>query len=374
MSRSMYPRSCRRRRLDVKSTQDLEVESTLANFAQTVNVLNLILSRTLQGVVVLGVVSALTFSLLAVAGGDALGELSSNGTASEASLQEMRRIYGLDEPLAARYLRWLGNLARGRMGESFYYHAPVATIIWPRLLRTLALAAISLAIALSISLTLGALAARRRGSLWDRASELIILLTASTPRIVLALVALAIAARTSWFPIGGAGLEETWTDFNPLRIVPPAIVLSIPLIALFLAQAREGLSHALSQDFVQVARAKGLSERAVIMRHALRETLNPLITLFGYAFGSVVGGSVIVETVLGWSGLGALSVIAVRTRDVPLLMGVVIITATAVLVGNLIADILLRLNDPRLRRQDRAFARTRRVSKSLSPHPPASGA
>lgn len=336
--------------------------------------LNLILSRTLQGVVVLGVVSALTFALLAVAGGDALGELSSNGTASEASLQEMRRIYGLDEPLAARYLRWLGNLARGRMGESFYYHAPVATIIWPRLLRTLALAAISLTIALSISLTLGALAARRRGSLWDRASEIIILLTASTPRIVLALVALAIAARTSWFPIGGAGLEETWTDFNPLRIVPPAIVLSIPLIALFLAQAREGLSHALAQDFVQVARAKGLSERAVIMRHALRETLNPLITLFGYAFGSVVGGSVIVETVLGWSGLGSLSVIAVRTRDVPLLMGVVMITATAVLAGNLIADILLRLNDPRLRRQDRAFARTRRVSNSLSPHPPASGA
>jgi peptide/nickel transport system permease protein len=245
------------------------------------------------------------------------------------------------------------------MGESFYYHVPVATLIWPRLLRTLALAAVALLLALSVSLTLGALAARRRGSLWDRASEIIILLTASTPRIVLALVALAIVARTSWFPVGGANGGETMADFRPLRILPPAIVLCLPLVALFLAQTREGLSHALSQDFVRVARAKGLSERAIILRHALRDTLNPLITLFGYSFGSVVSGSVIVETVL--------------TRDVPLLMGVVMITATAVLVGNLFADIMLRLNDPRLRAHH--FARTpRRGSGGRALDLPSSGA
>jgi len=335
-------------------------------------VLKLILSRALQGVVVLLVVSALTFALLAAAGGDALGELAGEGGASEATLKEMRRVYGLDEPLAARYAHWLSNLARGRMGESFYYHAPVATIIWPRLLRTLALAAAALFLALSFSLALGALAARRRGSLWDRASELIILLTASTPRIVLALITLAIVARTSWFPVGGAAGAETLADISPLRILPPAIVLALPLVALFLAQAREGLSHALALDFVQVARAKGLPERAVIMRHALRDALNPLITLFGYASGSVVSGSVIVETVLGWSGLGALSVNAVRYRDVPLLMGIVMITATAVLAGNLLADILLRLNDPRLRSR-RAPARMRRGGgRSLDL--PASGA
>jgi peptide/nickel transport system permease protein len=321
--------------------------------------LKLILSRVLQGVVVLLIVSALTFALLAAAGGDALGELAGEGGASEATLKEMRRVYGLDEPVAARYAHWLSNLARGRMGESFYYHAPVGAIIWPRLLRTLALAAAALFLALSFSLALGALAARRRGSVWDRASELVILLTASTPRIVLALVTLAIVARTSWFPVGGAAGAETLADFRPLRILPPAIVLALPLVALFLAQAREGLSHALAQDFVQVARAKGLPERVVIMRHALRDALNPLITLFGYASGSVVSGSVIVETVLGWSGLGALSVNAVRYRDVPLLMGIVMITATAVLAGNLLADILLRLNDPRLRPR-RTHARTRR--------------
>ena len=337
--------------------------------------LKLILSRSLQGIVVLLVVSALTFALLAAAGGDALGELSNEAAIPEATMRELRRVYGLDESLAMRYLRWLGDLARGRMGDSFYYHAPVATIIWPRLLRTLALAAVALVLALSFSLTLGALAARRKGSWWDRASELVILLTASTPRIVLALVALAIVARTSWFPVGGADAGETLADFRPLRILPPAIVLSVPLVALFLAQTREGLSHALSQDFVQVARAKGLSERAVILRHALRDALNPLLTLFGYSFGSIVSGSIIVERVLGWSGLGSLSVTAVLTRDVPLLMGVVMVTATAVLVGNLCADILLRLNDPRLRRQDTNARTTRRPGGGSRPlNLPASGA
>ena len=334
--------------------------------------LKLILSRMLQGIVVLLVVSALTFALLAAAGGDALGELGTERATSDATMREMRRVYGLDEPIATRYLRWVGRLARGQLGESFYYHAPVGTIIWPRLLRTLALAAVALLLALTTSLTLGALAARRRGSWWDRASELVILLTASTPRIVLSLVALALVARTSWFTVGGADSGETWADFSPLGILPPAVVLAIPLVALFLAQAREGLSQALAQDFVRVARAKGLPERTVIMRHALREALNPLITLFGYSFGSVVSGSVIVETVLGWSGLGSLSVNAVRTRDVPLLMGVVMVTATAVLTGNLVADILLRLNDPRLRHLDSARARKGATGSSLKL--PASGA
>ncbi|HEX8459536.1 MAG TPA: ABC transporter permease [Pyrinomonadaceae bacterium] len=323
--------------------------------------LKLILSRVWQGALVLFVVSILTFALLAAAGGDAFGELVSEGNVSAATVTELRRVYGLDRPLAVRYLHWLSNLLRGHMGDSFYYHAPVATIIWPRLLRTLVLAFVALALAVSVSLALGILAARRRGGFWNRTSELVILLTASTPRIVLALVALAIVARTSWFPVGASAAADAnaLADFSPLRVLPPAVVLALPLVALFLAQVREGLADALAQDFVQVARAKGLPERAVILRHALRDALNPLITLFGYASGSVVSGSVIVETVLGWSGLGALSVSAVRHRDVPLLMGVVMITATAVLAGNLLADILLRLNDPRLRARP---ARLRRIN------------
>jgi peptide/nickel transport system permease protein len=127
-----------------------------------------------------------------------------------------------------------------------------------------------------------------------------------------------------------------------------AVVMSAPLVAIFLGQVRDGLGEALREDFVQLARAKGLSERVVLMRHAMRAALNPVITVFGFSLGSALSGSVIVETVLGWPGVGQLSVVAVRSRDVPLLMGVVLAASLAVLVGNLVADLLLRLNDPRV--------------------------
>jgi len=306
-------------------------------------VLKLILSRLLQGIIVLFVVSVLTFMLLAAAGGDALTALRSDPLVSDKTLEEQRRVYGLDQPVAVRYARWLGGLVRGEMGESFSFRAPVWTILRPRLLNTLWLAVSAILLAWMIALPLGAVAARRPRRWPDRLCGAVIMLASSTPRIVLALVALAFAARTSLFSIGAN------TNALSLNILLPAFVLSVPLIALFLAQVRDGLGSALKEEFVQVARAKGLSERVVILRHALRAALNPLITIFGYSIGGLVSGSVIVETVLGWPGLGLLSVLAVRSRDVPLLMGVVLITSIAVLVGNLLADILLRFNDPRLR-------------------------
>lgn len=315
--------------------------------------LKLIFERLLQGLLVLLIVSALTFTLLASAGGDALTALQSDPLVSEQAIKELRRTYGLDQPLHVRYLRWLGDIAGGQMGQSFFYHAPVAGIIRSRLVNTLVLAALALFFAWAVALSLGALSARRVNSWADHLCSAIILLAASTPRIVLALVALAFAVRTSLFTVGASVPGESVTA-RLARVIVPALVLSVPLVAIFLAQVRDGLYAALHEEFVLVARAKGLSERVVIFRHALRAALNPLITIFGYSLGGVVSGSVIVETVLGWPGLGQLSVVAVRNRDVPLLMGVVLVTATAVFVGNLIADILLRLNDPRLQREAEA--------------------
>ena len=309
--------------------------------------LKLIFGRLLQGLLVLLIVSALTFTLLAAAGGDALTALQSDPLVSEQSITELRRTYGLDQPLHVRYLRWLGDIAGARMGQSFFYHAPVAGIIRSRLINTLILASVALVFAWALALSLGALAARATGSWIDHLCSAIILLAASTPRIVLALVALAFAVRTSLFTVG-VGVPDESVTAGLARVIVPALVLAVPLVAIFLAQVRDGLHAALHEEFVQVARAKGLTERVVVLRHALRAALNPLITIFGYSLGGVVSGSVIVETVLGWPGLGQLSVVAVRNRDVPLLMGVVLVTATAVFVGNLVADILLRLNDPRL--------------------------
>jgi peptide/nickel transport system permease protein len=304
----------------------------------------------LQGVLVLLVVSILTFALLAAAGGDALTSLRNDPSVKEETIERQRRIYGLDQPLIVRYVRWLSGVAKGEMGWSISFDAPVGSVLLPRLLNTLSLALVALLLAWTIALSLGSMAARRPYSWIDKLCGALILLASSTPRIVLALIALALAARTSLFSLGAKEAGGAGGEF--LNLLLPAFVLSVPLIALFLAQVRDGLSAALAEEFVQVARAKGLSERVVTLRHALRAALNPLITIFGYSLGGLVSGSVIVERVFNRKGLGDLSVDALRSRDVPLLMGVVVVTSTAVLVGNLVADILLRFNDPRLREDE----------------------
>lgn len=324
--------------------------------------LKLAFSRLWQGLIVLLIVSMLTFALLAAAGGDAVSAMDSNPLVKQETFERLRSIYGLDQPLYVRYGRWLANvIVRGDLGSSFYYHTPVLGIIVPRLFNTLLLVAVALFISWSFAFALGSWAARRRGSWIDRLSGVIILLTASTPRLVLALVALAITARTSFFVVSSASPVAEWSMSGLLaRTILPPLALSVPLVALFLAQAREGFGAALAEDFVLVARAKGLPERVVLLRHALRAALNPLITIFGYSLGTSISGSVVVETILSWHGLGHLSVLAVRSRDVPLLMGVVLITSTAVLAGNWLADILQRVNDPRLRSVDSAVTNKNR--------------
>ena len=256
--------------------------------------LKLIISRFFQGVVVLLVVSILTFALLAAAGGDALTALRTDPSVSEETIEKQRRIYGLDQPLMVRYARWLASAAKGELGWSLSFDAPVSQVLRPRLLSTLILALAALALAWTIALFVGSRAARRPHGWIDKLCGALILLASSTPRIVLALVALAVAARTSLFSIGA---EASYTGGSLLNLLLPAFVLSVPVIALFLAQVRDGLGVALREEFVQVARAKGLSERVVTIRHALRSALNPLITIFGYSLGGLVSGSVIVERV-----------------------------------------------------------------------------
>ncbi|HEX5706541.1 MAG TPA: ABC transporter permease [Pyrinomonadaceae bacterium] len=303
--------------------------------------LALLVSRLAQGIVVLFAVTLLTFALLGAAGGDAVSAVYDDPRVSAESLARLRAIHGLDRPFHVRYARWLTSALGGDLGTSIYFQTSVGSLLAPRLARTLALGAAALLLSLVVAFSLGVAAARRRGSWADRLSAALELTASSTPRIVLALVALVLAARWALFESGGAG-------GTVLRFLLAAVVLAAPLVAIFLAQVRDGLGEALREDFVQLARAKGLRERVVLVRHAMRAALNPVITVFGFSLGSALSGSVIVETVLGWPGVGQLSVAAVRARDVPLLMGIVLATSLAVLVGNLVADVLLHLNDPRV--------------------------
>ena len=303
-------------------------------------IFKLILSRIAQGILVLLILSILIFGLLAAAGGDAVNAIDGSPHISEETARELRRVYGLDQPFAIRYARWLGEIARGRLGYSISYQTPVGAILRPCLINTAVLAALAMAIAWATALTLGTAAAARAGTWIDHLCSLIVIMASSTPRLVLALLTLVMI---TYIPYGNTPAGRF------LQLMLPTLILSVPLTAILLAQMRGRVKEVYDEEFVRAARAKGTSERSILFHHVLRPSLNPLITISGYSLGGLIGGSVIVERVFSWPGLGHLCVTAVQSRDVPLLMGIVLVTATAVLAGNLLADILLRLNDPRLR-------------------------
>jgi len=297
--------------------------------------------KIIQGLAMLLIVSAITFALLSAAGGDAFSGLRDNPQVSDKTIEHLRSVYGLDQPWPVRYGNWLTGVLRGDLGESISFRVSVAGLIRVRFLNTLLLAAAALFIAIFISLLLSILSVRYRNKALEASVEALILLTSSTPRIVLALLALALSVRFS-----GLGVSSQTGSLSSILLA--SIVLAAPLISLFLAQAHDGLIEAMNEDFVQYARAKGLSEWALIRRHALRAALNPFLTIFGFSLGGLLGGSVIVEAVLGWPGIGALTIAAVRSRDVPVVMGVVLVASLAVWLGNTGAELLQMLNDKRI--------------------------
>jgi len=304
--------------------------------------LRLTIKKLIQGLLMVLIVSALTFALLSGAGGDALSGLRDNPQISQKTIEDLEKAYGFDRPFYARYTSWLASAVSGDLGESFTLRIPVRTVVWSRFVNTVILSLAALAIAIAASFTLAIVSVRYRSRLLSGFIETLILLTASTPRMVLALLALVISLKFAFAAATGGG-------FSFFQLVSGSIILAIPLISIFLAQLRDGLSDAMKEDFVLLARAKGLSEWTVITRHALRAALNPFLTIAGLSLGGLLGGSVIVETVLGWPGIGALMVSAVRGRDVPLVMGVVLIASVAVWFGNTAAEILQVVNDKRLR-------------------------
>lgn len=303
--------------------------------------LKLFFRKIIQGLLMLLVVSAITFTLLASAGGDALSALRDNPQISERTIENLRKVYGLDRPLVVRYGSWLGGAATGNLGESIAFRIPVSTLVGTRFLNTLSMGVIALALAICVSLLLSILSVMREQRVLDAAIDALIFMTASTPRMVLSLLALLLSL--SILPRGSAG-GTYW-----FQLIAGSTVLSVPLISIFLAQLVHGLKDVMEEDFIRLARAKGLSELQVVSRHALRVSLNPFLTIAGLSLGGLLGGSVIVETILGWQGIGALMVTAVRGRDVPLVMGIVLIASAAVWFGNTLAEFLQALNDKRIR-------------------------
>jgi peptide/nickel transport system permease protein len=315
-----------------------------------------VLRRFLQMIPLLFGISALTFMLLQLAPGDFLNQMAENPAISPATIEAMRRRFGLDQPWYVQYGLYLRNVVlHFDFGESFSRHQPVFTVIREGLGNTLILAVAAAIVTWGLALPLGIWAAVRQYSWIDKTLSLVAFIWLSIPEILSGLLLLMIAARTGWFPVGGMrsidydemsvfgkGLDLLW------HLALPALVVGLVPLASRMRQMRGNLLDVLRLDYVTTARSKGLDERVVIYKHALRNALNPMITLFGYTLGALVSGSFIAEIIFSWPGLGRLTLDAILTQDQYLVMGSVLMASVVLILGNLIADLLLALADPRI--------------------------
>lgn len=312
--------------------------------------------RFLQIIPLLVGISALTFLLLQLAPGDFLNQMAENPAISADTIEAMRQRFGLDKPWYIQYGIYLRNVVFNfDFGQSFSRHQPVFTVIAEGLSNTLVLAIAAALVTWLLAIPLGVIAAVRQHSWVDRTLSLLAFVWLSIPEILSGLLLLMLAARTGWFPVGGMRS----IDYDELsffgkaadlawHLCLPALVVGLVPLAGRMRQMRGNLLDVLRLDFITTARAKGLSERVVVFKHALRNALNPMITLFGYTLGALVSGSFIAEIIFSWPGLGRLTLDAILTQDQYLVMGSVLMASVVLILGNLIADILLAIADPRI--------------------------
>jgi peptide/nickel transport system permease protein len=302
-------------------------------------------------------ISAISFFVMQLAPGDFLDEMKLNPQISHETYLELRAAYGLDRPLWQQYLLWLSNAVRGNLGLSLTYNMPVLDVIGSRAWNTLVLATASTAFAWLVAIPVGIYAAVRQYSLLDRILTACSYIGLSIPNFFLALCLLLLVVHFNIdLPIGGAtSVEYPWLSLGEKivdrirHLLLPMLVLSTGQMAGLLRYMRSSLLDTLRRDYVMTARAKGLSEKTVILRHACRNALNPLITLFGFELGGLLSGAAITESVTGWPGLGKVILGAVQARDYYLAMGSLMIGSALLILGNLVADVLLALSDPRIR-------------------------
>jgi peptide/nickel transport system permease protein len=319
--------------------------------------LSFILRRLFHAIPLLLLICLFTFLLIDLAPGDFLSQMSLDPQVSKKAIEAMRVKFGLDRPWYVQYLLWLKNvLLEFDFGHSFSYKIPVFSLIKTRLANTLILTLTAALITWLVAIPFGVLAAWKKDSSLDRGLSFVSYVGLSTPEVLSALLLLLLAARTGLFPTGGMrsidhdSLSAAGKFIDILHhLALPALVLGIVPVASRMRQMRANLIEALGSDYVTFARAKGLPERTVVLRHALRGALNPMVTLFGYTVASLLSGSLLVEVVMSWPGLGRLTVESLRAQDLYLTMGAVLTSSIMLIIGNLLADVLLAMLDPRTR-------------------------
>ncbi|OCJ06856.1 glutathione ABC transporter permease GsiC [Rhizobium sp. AC27/96] len=303
--------------------------------------LNVLAKRLVQSALILLGVAAITFVLLYALPADP-ARMIAGRSATPQTVDNIRRELGLDQSLLTQFLHYLNGLLHGDLGRSYAQKTQVMTLILARLPATITLMAAGIFVEVLLGLTLGIIAALDRGGPTDRLVMASAFVGVSAPQFVVALLLLYLFAATlGWFPMSGYG------SFS--NIVLPAATLGLLGAGWYARMVRSAMIDVLNQDFIRTARAKGLSGRRIILRHALPNAILPIIAMIGIDIGQFMGGVVVVEAVFGWPGIGQLAWQAIQQVDIPIIMGVTLTSALAIILGNLVADLIAPLIDPRIR-------------------------
>lgn len=315
-----------------------------------------ILQKLARSVVLLLGVSVLCFLFTEMAPGSFFDEMQLNPQISRETIARLRASYGLDRPLPARYGHWLISAMRGDLGYSIAYNAPVAPLLWTRAQHTLLLTVTATFLTWLIGVPLGLLTASLRGKFGDKLVSPAIAFLLSVPEIVIAIALLACAVRWRIVPIGGMtslGFEDLslWDKIRDvtLHMALPVSVLVLGGIAVVERHIRASVIDVLETPYIQAAQGLGIARMRLLFRHVLPVAANPAISLLGFSLAGLLGGSLIVEVVTGWPGLGPLILDATLSRDLYVVIGAVMFSALFMIGGNLIADMLLFASDPRIR-------------------------
>ncbi|WVT76752.1 ABC transporter permease (plasmid) [Sinorhizobium chiapasense] len=311
--------------------------------------LRYILQRLMGMIVVMALVVTIVFVIVRVTPGDPAAVML-GPEATQEDIAALRTRLGLDQSLGLQYVYYIGQLLRGDLGQSIFLNQPVTSALAERAEPTFFLTLFSIVIACAIALPIGIYAAYKRGSLVDQAATTLAMLAASIPSFWLGLILIQVlAVRFGWFPVSGYGGPGSSFTERMHHLTLPAIALGVVSSALILRFTRASMLDVLGDDFIRTARAKGLGERKVVMKHALKNALIPILTIIGLTAAVLISGAVVTETVFGLPGVGNLVVSAVLRRDYPVIQGALLVIAALYVLINFAIDMLYLLVDPRVR-------------------------
>ncbi len=303
--------------------------------------LRFLAGRLVQSAFILLGVTMITFGLLFLIPADPVRMIAGRSATPE-TIESIRTQLGLDQPIPVQYARYLGNLVQGDMGRSYVQKARVSELIASRLPATLQLMAAAIFFELLIGLPAGIFASTRRNRPSDKLVMVLSFIGVSAPQFVVGLLLIYVFAfKFELFPLGGYGTFS--------HVVLPALTLGVTIAGWYSRMSRSSMIDVLRQDYIRTARAKGVSESRVVLVHALRNAILPIVAMIGIDIGLYAQGIVVVEAVFGWPGIGQLAWQAIQRIDIPIIMGVTLVAATGIVIGNLVADIATSLIDPRVR-------------------------